>query len=90
MRLLGGTAALLAIPVAASAVTGYGLCTTQSDLRPGGETGMYFSCTCIGASRAFVVNYSPPDPAGGATFFEPRADCPLFAHVSEDRGDWRD
>lgn len=85
-----GAAALLAAPVAASAVTGMALCTTQSEVQLGGEVGNYFFCTCIGAQRAFRVNYSFAPESSEGTFFEPRVDCPLFAHVSKDRGDWRD
>ena len=85
-----GAAALLAAPVAASAVTGMALCTTQSEIQPGGEVGTYFFCTCIGAQRAFRVNYTNAPEGTEGTFFEPRENCPLFAHISQDRGEWRD
>lgn len=71
--------------------SGVGANIGKSALRPGGEAGWYFSCRYFAPHRSFEVNYSDAAraPAGASSFFEPRSDCPVFAHQSRATAGWR-
>lgn len=73
------------------ASSGTGLSIGRSKLYAGGEVGWYFVCTYLAAHRSFAVNFSEAalHPEDETTFFEKRADCPMFMHESRASSGWR-
>ena len=68
------------------ALSGIGFNIHKSEPQPGGEVGIYFTCTYLGARRSFQVNYS--DASTDSRFWEPRHDCPATLRDDPSRPGW--